>query len=269
MSLYAYRDINKEHIVLAKNCSAEDIEKVFYCPTRNCPAKLELVSVNSNKRRPYFKAKKQGSHLESCCMPPSNFNPTQYTDAGFNLEALLIRLEQYKEKLRSEDDVRQYPHGDGCLRKPESLLTTYYLLKSYLPNDLFAGKRISEQLIDGRLTTFYAKELEGLRIIECRFEWYTTNDKIIYVRENVKGKYLLRLKFTNFNTFIKAKQKIFKSTDQDKRKLHHIFFIVLGNWKCETVTQNGKSMLNLSTKIESIKQLAFPKQRNSNFKSVI
>ena len=55
MSSYAYIDKLKTTYVLADNCTANDINKVFYCPDPNCDCVVRLVSYNSNKRKAHFR----------------------------------------------------------------------------------------------------------------------------------------------------------------------------------------------------------------------
>lgn len=69
MSDYAYLDKQKHIKVFAKECTANDLNKDFYCPDPNCKSVVHLYSFNSNKVKPYFTGY---NHNEDCSFYKNN-----------------------------------------------------------------------------------------------------------------------------------------------------------------------------------------------------
>ncbi|MBS6503353.1 MAG: hypothetical protein KH415_17330 [Clostridium sp.] len=234
----------------ASDCTVNDLNNEFFCPTPGCTAKLKLCSLNGFYK-PYFKKDKETTHSSFCFIKSNNLKRNLVDPSTFNPKNLYDKtLLNPTEKTSSNTS----PYSKDKNSKKNNLInlnklsTTYYYLKSYPIYKKVNGFFIKDLLADIRTSNIYSKVIYDLRIVECVILSFTNN--IIKVGYPINSPHLkLNLQFSNNDDF-----KFILDKCRDKNTGNIIPFsiskpiiVVIADWN------------NFTGIIHSRKQIMFPK----------
>lgn len=255
----AYRDQRKTQYVLARNCTAADINKIFYCETIGCDATMELVAYGSDSQNPYFRCIHPHSHSANCVPADNGFDVTDYTDVGLDIPLLIDNLCKTNEQ-NGIARPRNHPRGPGQRRPPNQFRTLYNCLKAHSIYEEYAGQKVMKWLIDGRIPKIYnpfscdnISCFPGYHIVECHLFKVDSEALIFFMTNVITGASNINLRCKNikmFNTLRKYMMlhagKILTSEQQ-----RQAVYAVAGDWYLTT----NKEYTNILTDIQSKRQI--------------
>lgn len=243
MSSYAYIDKLKTTYVLADNCTANDINKIFYCPDPNCDCEVRLVSYNSNKRKAHFRG---NNHSKNCIFHHSNLiDINEFDVKNFSPTNLLDMITKTKNKINNgnfKTDTDKLIHPNKKYIK--TIKALYYLAINYPISYEINGYKISNLVCYKNTVHIYTKYINGIKLVVCDYYRYTTEDKTIYFKYN--NKIVLKVIFDTKELFKKAQNDFYKKKN----------ILIFANWE--------SSSNYSSTKIRNYKQFNIINDINNN-----
>ncbi len=259
MPASAYRDKNKTQYVLAKECTATDVNQIFYCETIGCDATMELVAYQSEKQNPYFRCIHPHSHSANCVPADNNFNSTDYTDVGLNIPAVINNLCNENER-NGIARPRKHSGGRGKKRIPSQFKTLYNCLKAHSIYEEYAGAKVMEWLIDGRIpeknNPFIFDSINnfpGYHIVECHLFKVDPTSHIFFMTNVITGASNINLCCKNIEIYNKLRKYMLLKNGKmlTTKQQREVLYAVAGDWH---LTRN-KKYTNILTNIQSKRQI--------------
>ncbi|MGN0442886.1 MAG: hypothetical protein ACI4FO_09310 [Acutalibacteraceae bacterium] len=250
MSRAAYRDRERTELVLAEDCTINDMHKTFYCENTECNARL-YPKARKSVINAHFAAYPQHRHIQGCFASGyGSFSVTSHDEFSFDFNNLISDL---TSPSRSNNLIKKAPNitvraSDEKDLKPITTLSQLYkLCKSLSPNTSYNGFRIGNMLFDNRNNNFITKGIWGKHILECKYSCYNRENQYIYLKyplnDDRPNHYTIRLNFENRDLFEKINRKVYGYD------YHPI--VIIGNFsKCGDNT--------FATNINSGKQIYLP-----------
>lgn len=218
MSKYAYLSKIDKQIILAKNCTANDINKVFYCPDPNCNCEVKLVSYNSNKRKAHFRG---NNHSENCIFYHSNLNDINEFDVtNFSPSNLLDIITNAKNRTNDNNFKTDTDKVNNQSDKKyiNTIKALYYLAINYPVSYEINGYKISDLVCYKNTAHIYTKFISGIKLVVCDFYYYNTDSNTIYFRYN--NSIILKAVFDTSELFKKAQKDFYEKEN----------VIIFANW---------------------------------------
>ena len=225
MPYKAYRDIDKEVLIKAKEVSIGDINETFFCHTKECPALMTLVNGANAEKAHFRRLPSRAKHTSLLCSADGVFDPTIYDEKKFDLESIIEKIMQpTNEKNQIIGTGTGTIMGGGGKKAISTVLQIYKMCRKY---DVYNGFDTSEILADERNFSSYNDGIEGHKIVQCT-PFHKFKDENAY-RMNFpafpyKGGKHIRLNFSTEELFWHYYNK-FKDSN------HKELVIVLGDWK--------------------------------------
>ena len=214
MAYYAYEDARRTKLVYARDCTAAEEGKRFYCRNPECNAIMQLKARES-KMRPYFSAMAGSAHAADWCGSNSDeLDETKYVESEFDFASALEKLTQ-KEKRIGERHKKHpaHPEGTGQERPLHTIRQILAMCQSRSPEDTYNGMEIRKMLVDERSNYYYTKGIWGYHLVEGKFWKYNRHTQIIFLKYPYnkvgKNKYILSLHFPDEKLFKDIKDKLF------------------------------------------------------------
>ncbi|WP_100065885.1 hypothetical protein [Miniphocaeibacter massiliensis] len=224
MPYKAYKDTEKTQLIYAKDATIQDVGKIFYCSTPNCPASMSIVSAASSERAYFRTLKKSKKHINQFCVADGAFNPIKYKESSFNFDDVSKKL-----MIASTSSSKNIGKGNSIVsggggEKPISTVNQiYYMCRKY---HSYNGYSTNQILADERSFKIYKNGIEGNKVVQCT-PFHKFKDEYAY-RMNYpsfpynNGKHI-KLNFYNEELYWNFHNKV-KFTN------HKNLIIVLGNW---------------------------------------
>ncbi len=244
MAKYAYRDLNHEDKVLAKDVLPSEQEFIFYCANKECSCQFRIAAINSNKVRPYFAKLPSSTHIENC------WNDIEFSDSGdiddydfsdFTPDSLLDEISKIKKDTivnKGGDTRKPITKTDkkGEIQYIHTIRQLYAVCLSNANDDYINGIAI-RYLFAGRKTLFlYTRYILGIKLVECAYHSYdrTTNTirfKFPYGSDD-NGRFKVDVKIKDTKLFKKILKDIYDSQNR---------ILIYGDWNnnvAEIVAKN-------------------------------
>lgn len=227
MSNIACKDENRSTIIYAEIAKEKNIDAEYYCPNKECDARLKICSIDG-LMRPHFRADREHKHIENCPYGSnivSNTDYYKYNQEKFDFDnaienMLHINNQRNNNRNVGNNEINNNPDNS----KPISTIKQIYAMcKNINVIDKYANIEIYKMLVDNRSMFFYINGIFGNKIVECKIRgeyFYCKEKQEIYL--HVKN-YKLVLYFNDNELFNSIKHTIWNN----KRKT----IIVAGNWK--------------------------------------
>lgn len=213
MSDYAYLDKEKHTKVFAKNCKANDINKVFYCPDPNCTGIVYLCAYNSNKVNNYFKG---NNHSKNCSFykKSESYSLNDYNVKDFSPLNLLEQIQNFVSEKKDNTPVKKNITNNVSLKKSNkyihSIKSLYFLAINNPIDGKINGYTISELVCFNKTSHIYTKYITGIKLIVCKYYYYDNTNKCIYFNYHSKYNTIkLKVFFSDEKLYINVKNKFY------------------------------------------------------------
>ena len=226
MAMYAYRDEARTIRVLAKDTTERNKGIRYYCPNKNCRAKMFIRSWDG-ERKSFFAASGKPSHIEHCPYGSENtYNPQKTKEEGFNSDDAISKLMKItsKKNVRKTNTKQAVGGGTEGAIVPHTILQIYDMCKAHYCEDTFNSQLIGQILLDSRSIYMYPKGVFGYRIIEAKCRAHLYDVENIYLETPIDNvKYQLKLHFEDTGLYKQLRQLLFNNQN-------HIITIA-GKWE--------------------------------------
>ena len=228
MANHAYRDKERQDLILASEALEENRDKSFYCPNPLCNSKL-FVCAGDGSRKAYFRATKSAyKHIANCPYANSSvvFDDNKFNQSNFSFENAIqdLLIKNNSKTIKSESKSSTLgEHANHTLRTIKQI---YSMCKQFPPNYSYGNEKIGRMILDDRTTYWYPKGVFGFKIIEsCVKGRFYDNDKneIYLVAPVANPNYHFILSISDINLYKKIRNMVFENQDK--------FIIVAGDWK--------------------------------------
>ena len=227
MSNIACKEEDRSTIIYAEIAKEENIDTKYYCPNKECDARLKICSRNG-LMRPHFRADRKNKHIENCPYGSNIISKTdyyKYNQEKFDFDRAIenmfhINNQRNNNRNVENDEMNNNPDNS----KPISTIKQIYAMcKNINVRDKYANIEICKMLVDNRSMFFYVNGIFGNKIVECKVRggyYYSKEKQEVYLYiENYK----LVLHFNDYELF----DSIIHTIWNNKSKT----IIVAGNWK--------------------------------------
>ena len=227
MSNIACKNKDRSTIIYAEIVKEENVDNEYYCPNKECNARLKIYSRNG-LMRPHFRADREHKHIENCPYGSSIISKTdyyKYNQEKFDFDRAIenmfhINNQRNNNRNVENDEMNNNPDNS----KPISTIKQIYAMcKNINVRDKYANIEICKMLVDNRSMFFYVNGIFGNKIVECKVRggyYYSKEKQEVYLYiENYK----LVLHFNDNRLFDSIKRTIWNNKSKT--------IIVAGNWK--------------------------------------
>lgn len=223
MSFYAYEDEERQNEVWAENVTENNKLDEYFCPTRNCTAKLFIRSI-SGDRAANFAAKVNSPHIPSCRINLHSFNPTEYVEEQFDIDNFIENLLRPNVPNENGNGGVEHGNGDGRERPISTVRQLYSMCVNKSINQFYNNIRISDLLIDSRTRHIYYLYIRGFHLVECYCYRFDRDSYKYFARYWLNDEHTnnleLELQFPDIQLFQKYFNRIFQRN-----------IVVAGNWE--------------------------------------
>ncbi|MFC2463913.1 MAG: hypothetical protein ACFNQC_06150, partial [Veillonella parvula] len=111
---HAYRDKERQDLILASEALEENRDKSFYCPNPLCNSKL-FVCAGDGSRKAYFRATKSAyKHIANCPYANSSvaFDDNKFNELNFSFENAMQNLLVKKNPKNSSGNSKKSSYGE-------------------------------------------------------------------------------------------------------------------------------------------------------------
>lgn len=246
MAMYVFKDEARLIKLLAKDALKEDKGVRFYCPNKDCDAKMHIRNVDGAKKS-YFAASSVPGHIEGCPHHVSNsFNPNKFNELEFDFNNALLSLTQQRKTKSKNQTHRESPQGSDTQTPPRTIRQIYTMCIAHDCTDKYNGITVGQMLLYDQSLFMYPKGVFGWRIIESRRQkpkfYNALKMEITLIAPIENGTYKFLLQFTDAELYKKIQNYIYANRDYK--------IIVAGEWKSSGVFNE------FSTTIVSDRQVA-------------
>ena len=251
MSNIACKEEDRSTIIYAEIAKEENVDTEYYCPNKECNARLKICSIDG-LMRPHFRADREHKHIENCPYGSNIVSKTdyyKYNQEKFDFDRAIenmfhINNQRNNNRNVENDEINNNPDNS----KPISTIKQIYAMcKNTNVMDKYANIEICKMLVDNRSMFFYINGIFGNKIVECkvRGRYYSKEKQEVYLYiENYK----LVLHFNDNRLF----DSIIRTIWNNRSKT----IIVAGNWK---KIQNNNNVITCYTTIVTKKQIGIIK----------
>lgn len=215
-------------IVYARDCTIKDRKQVFYCSTKSCPAKMELVDV-ANPENAYFRTC-QGSpnHVSDKCIKCNiKFDETQYEEKQFDKGEFFNTLLGSKKSIVRGNTGENAQTVGGSKKPITTVRMLYAMCIGKKKTDSYNGISINDLLADAENYNDYKDGIDQPLLVECTFY------------KSVVGEYALLMNYpVNYKMHKGHVKVVFDSEElfkQQFKKLkgstHKELIVIAGEWK--------------------------------------
>lgn len=232
MANYAYRDKDRQDIIVASEALEEDRNKSFYCPNPLCNSKLFICAVDGS-RKAYFRATKSAyKHIDNCPYANSSvtFDEKIFNQSNFSFENAMQELFVKSNSKPSKSGTKKSSYVEHDNHTFSTIKQIYSMCKQFPPNYSYGNEKIGRMILDDRTAYWYPKGVFGFKIIEsCVKGRFYDNDKneIYLVAPIANPNYQFILSISDMNLYKKIRNMIFENKDK--------FIIVAGDWKASNL----------------------------------
>ena len=227
MSNIACKDENRSTIIYAEIAKEKNVDAEYYCPNKECDARLKICSING-LMRPHFRADREHKHIENCPYGSnivSNTDYYKYNQEKFDFNNAIENMLHINNQRNNNGYIENDEiNNNSDNSKPISTIKQIYAMcKNTNVRDKYVNIEIYKMLVDNRSMFFYINGIFGNKIVECKIRgeyFYCKEKQEIYL--HVK-KYKLVLHFNDNELFNSIKHTIWNNKSKT--------IIVAGNWK--------------------------------------
>ena len=213
----------------ANKVGIENRNAKFICCTDGCDAEMILCAAGTDSA--YFRSRNKKDHISAKCVKNSIvFNPDENDESLFNVdfafESILGKNHTIQTIDRGNTGTRTGEVGKHRKVRIHTLPTLYAMCVSKAKSDTYNGILIDDILADDENYTRYSSGIQGYKVVETTFYFYTDADMSITLNYPIdnKGKdSWVKIIFENKELYISQKQKLFNS-------MHIEPVIVAGEW---------------------------------------
>lgn len=230
MPIKAYMKDKSGIPVFANKVGIADKNQNFICCTDDCNAKMILCAAGTDGA--YFRSKDKKEHVSSDCIKNSIvFKPDKYNEDMFNLdfafESMLGKNHSIKTINRGTTGTKKGTVGSHSQKRIHTLPVLYAMCISKAKTGTYNKILIDDIFADGENYSRYGGGIEGYKIVETSFYYYTDSEMSMTLNYPINNKGLnswVKIKFTDKNLYISQKQKLWNS-------LHIEPVIIAGEWE--------------------------------------
>ena len=201
-------DANKVHIT--------DRNVRFICCTDGCDA--EMILCKAGTEDAYFRSKNKRDHVSAECIKNSIiFRPDIYDenlfDLNFAFSSILGKNHAIQTISRGNTGARQ-EIGNYRKLRIHTLPALYSMCLLKKKHERYNGVLIDDILADGENYVRYSSGIQGFKVVESSFYFYTDSDMSIMLNYplNNRGKNSwVKIKFEDKNLYQSQKEKLYHS----------------------------------------------------------
>ena len=280
MSSFAFRNknynINSDHPVTAKECTAKDVHSNFYCPNPNCRCKMILKGFHSNHIPPHFANLSSSPHVDNCSYSNnhSNYLKTKLDDTSFDPQIFLNMISSSKSQSTNSNldhdshSTEPNEHINDSLpvivsnnsnqlesKLSKNKITSLRILyKACIINPittLLGSEHIWEMICFEATEHIYIKYIEGVKIIKCTLSCFRDDTHTIYFNYPAETtsetrRFLLKVKCHNKELYSKLRNKFFNYYEP---------VLVFSAWKTFVNSDKNTQHPRVITTISSVNQI--------------
>lgn len=221
MAKYAYKDENKTQEITAEEARVSGGGGVYFCPGKDCTARLSLVRKNGLSSV-FFRSLKTFPHIPCCeFSSDGSYNIEDYETDSFDIDEFEKNL--YMDSTAKSPSTPKKTHSDSenpaknakYKQHIRTIRQLYNIFKGMGLDDHINDISRKEILCDDKSKFLYTKYLSGFKLIECKFSRYD-NDKLIlkvFYQGGNDAKFFIDLAFDNKDLYYKAKNDVFNNRE--------------------------------------------------------
>ena len=229
---HAYRDKERQDLILASEALEENRDKSFYCPNPLCNSKL-FVCAGDGSRKAYFRATKSAyKHIANCPYANSSviYDSNKFNQLNFSFVNAMQDLFVKNNSKSAPSDYKSSIHGEQANHTISTIKQIYSICKRFPPNYSYGNEKIGRMILDDRTAYWYPKGVFGFKIIEScvKGRFYDSDKNEIYLVAPVANpNYHFILSISDINLYKKIRNMVFENKDK--------FIIVAGDWKASNL----------------------------------
>lgn len=177
MSNFAYRDRERTEVILSKDATLEDKKRFFYCPNKDCPARLFIRSVNGITKAHFAAIQNAFPHTENCYYKNNSDN------VAFHCSETEFIFDDAIECLCAAIDVphsgksSSAPLGGPCKEHPPRTIRQIYdVCRTHSINDKYGDSNIKDMILDRRTAHLYLSDWSGAKLVEASVNFIENHD---------------------------------------------------------------------------------------------
>lgn len=225
----AYMHNKKGSPVDANKVEIENRNAKFLCCTESCNA--EMILCKAGTEEAYFRSRKKQDHISAKCIKNSMvFNSNTYDEALFDInfafESMLGRNHTIQTIDRGDTGFRKGVVGGHRRLRIHTLPILYAMCISKDKRGTYNGVLIDDIFADKDNYQRYSNGIEGFKIVETSFYYFTDAEKSITLNYPLNNKGLnswVKIRFEEEALYKSQKSKLYKS-------LHIEPIIIAGEW---------------------------------------
>ena len=236
MSMFAYLDPERRHIIYAKDCDESNRGRYFcFNPFCNGLMCLVLPSDSSN----HFRILDADKHLD-CSKLSERFCPTEYSEAEFNKDIAIDNLINgiVCENKSNENSTNQHHNDDGRIKPISTIPQIYSMCCNADYYSTYNGIEVWRILHDDSCNHILVRGIWDKHLILCRFFRYDGKTQSIYfkypINPTLPNQYILKTSFECKELFKKIKSDVFQKS--------HV--VIAGNWRSISARESHTAVLS-------------------------
>ena len=215
MSLEAYRSLeDKKNNITTKSseCTAIDINHVFYCLNPKCTAHLTLCAFENGKRTPYFACtNKNFPHIENYDYHSSNSSYlSKFNHKDFDPKDFLhnITINSSSKKSSNKSYSSSGFHQANNLMDIHTIRQLYKICISNPLNDYIGNTKILNLLCNDATQYLYTKYIKGIKLMVCEFDYINYKTRCIVANYPINSLgFVVFVNFYSIDTFFHIERK--------------------------------------------------------------
>jgi hypothetical protein len=194
MSFRALLNYNDKNEISAEKAFYQYGKKrIYFCPDRNCKAKMILKSYDGESIH-YFAALKN-EHIEGCTIAKYGITKSEFNESSFDFESFYTSISTIQKNTNNCKGriCAENRNNQVILKQIRTVRQLYCLCYSSTIGDTYNNIKIEDILYDERTCYFSSKQLSGIRLVKCKSYKYDSTEQIFYFNTYNKLNWRFRL----------------------------------------------------------------------------
>jgi len=129
--MYAYKDLNRNEKLYAKDGAMENKDRRFYCPNPSCNAHMHICGLGGIKTAYFSANRKDFGHTKGCPFGAKiSFSPGEYDENSFDFDNALDALTTPNRPISKKEEPSLHTTGRAAARPLRTIRQIYDMCKS-------------------------------------------------------------------------------------------------------------------------------------------